>query len=97
MASIIKPKDFLLRLKNEGISAAGISPSDLLEIAELSITIPFARALNAKEFYDTLKKAASAFNSDAALNGNPPIDFDDLYTRYSEYIEALKLFEQESE
>jgi len=92
MANIIKPREFLMRLKNEDSSTMVILPSDLLKIAELGITIPLSRALNEIEFYDTLKKAVSDFNSDAALSGNPSIDFDDLSTRYSEYVEVLGRF-----
>ena len=95
MANIIKPRDFLTQLKNDRTTTVKIKPSDLLEIIELGIIIPLSKALNASEFYDTLKKAASDFNSDAALNGNLPIDFDDLHTKYSEYIEALKIFMRE--
>jgi len=92
MANTIKPRDFLLQLKSEGTSATVIRLSDLLEIVELGITIPLSMALNVTVFYDILKRAVSDFNSDAALSSNPPIDFDDLYTKYSEYIEALKIF-----
>jgi len=92
MENIIKPREFLMQLKSEGMSAMAISSSDLLEIAELGITIPLSGALNVTEFYDILKKAVSDFNSDAALSGNPSIDFDDLHTRYNEYVEALKIF-----
>jgi len=92
MENIIKPRKFLMQLKSEGMSAMAISSSDLLEIAELGITIPLSGALNVAAFYDTLKKAVSDFNSDAALSGNPPSDFDDLYTKYCEYIEVLKIF-----
>jgi len=97
MENIVKPREFLLRLKSTGVAAVEMMPSDLLEIAELGVTIPFSRALNVTEFYDILKKAASDFNSDAALSGNTPIDFDDLYTKYCEYVEALKGFISESD
>ena len=92
MKNIIKPKDFLLQLKCEGAALAFISPSDLLEVAELDITFPLSVAMVKEGFYDALKKAVSEFNSDAALNGHAPHDFDDLYTKYSEYIEALSIF-----
>jgi len=92
MENIIKPRDFLIQLKSKGTTSVVILPSDLLEIAELSITIPVARALIISEFYNTLKKAVSDFNADSALSGNTPIDFDDLYTKYCEYVEALKGF-----
>jgi len=95
MANIIKPKEFLTQLKNSGSPAPLINPSDLLEIAELNITIPLSKALKTIEFYDMLKKAVSDFNSDAALNGNLSVDFDDLYTRYSEYIAVMEYFSQE--
>ena len=91
MANIINPRDFLMRLKSEGITSTLISPSDLLEIAELGITIPLVRASNVEEFYDILKKAVSDFNADAALTDGLSQDFDDLYTKYSEYIEALNV------
>jgi hypothetical protein len=97
MANIIKTKEFLIRLKNDSTSAVAIGVSDLLEITELGITIPFSEASNRSRFYDILKRAVSDFNSDAALNGNSPIDFDDLHTKYSEYVEVLKKFVQESE
>ena len=97
MANIIKPRDFLLRLKNEGTTATVIKPSDILEVAELGITFPFSRALDEAGFYDLLKKATSDFNSEAALSGNPPVDFDDLYTKYSEYVEALEIFIHKSD
>jgi len=96
MKNLIKPKKFLLQLKNDGTSAMKITPSDLIEVAELDLSVPFSEALDTSKFYDILKKAVSDFNSNAALNGKPSVDFDDLHTKYSEYIEALKLFVQES-
>jgi len=95
MTKIIKPKNFLIRLKSQGITPAEIHPSDLLEVVELDMTLPFSEALDRSIFYQTLKKAVSDANSDAALSGHLPIDFDDLYTKYSEYLEALKIFVQE--
>ena len=91
MRKTIKPKDFLLQLRREGTIPTAISSSDLLEIAELSITLPLSMAFVEADFHETLKKAVSEFNSDAALSGFSPYDFDDLYTKYSEYIEALKI------
>lgn len=97
MANIIKPKDFLLQLKNNNESVVKIRISDLLEITELGVTFPLTTVSDVSEFYYILKKAVSDFNSDAAINGHPPIDFDDLHTKYSEYMEALKIFMQESD
>ena len=97
MTTIIRPKDFLIQLKNNRMAITKVATSDLLEITELGVTFPLAQTLNLSEFYHSLKKAVSDFNSDAALNGNSPIDFDDLHTKYSEYIEALKLYLQESD
>ena len=92
MIKIIKPKEFLTQLKNNSKSTTKVMPSDLLEIAELNVSFTFSKALNDPEFYNILKKATSDFNSNAALNGNLAVDFDDLYIKYSEYIEALKTF-----
>lgn len=98
MVNVINPKDFLLRLKRKDPPLLVITPTDVLEIVELGITIPISRALDSPVFYDTLKKAVSDFNADAALNENAHfnedayIDFDDLYTRYWEYVEVLKTF-----
>lgn len=97
MANIIHPKDFLLRLKKNSTSVVEIRTSDLLEITELGITLPFSIVSNVSAFYHILKKAVSDFNLDAAINSNPPLDFDDLHTKYSEYIEALKIFMGESD
>ena len=90
MANIIQAKDFLLQLKHNNALPSKIMLSDLLEIPELGMTVPFSRVLNTLQFYDLLKKATSDFNSDAALSGYEFVDFDDLYTRYSEYVEAFK-------
>ena len=92
MATIIQPRDFLKQLKENQPHAMVIRSSDLLEIPELSLTLSFLTAVNTADFYDTLKKAVSEFNSAAALYDLPSLDFDDLYTKYSEYIEALKPF-----
>jgi len=97
MRNVIKPKDFLLQLKKKGAMPTTISPSDLLEIVELGMVCPLSMAVVETAFHDTLKKAVSAFNSEAALNGFPPHDFDDLYTKYSEYIEALSSFIEQSD
>lgn len=97
MITIINPRDFLLQLKNNSATTLTMMPSDLLEIPELNLTLLFSKALEPAEFYDTLKKATSDFNSNATLNGKPPIDFDDLYTKYSEYIEVLKTVIQQSD
>ena len=93
MANVINPKDFLLQLKRTGKPLVMISPSvDMLEIAELGIILPLSKVLNPSEFYDALKKAVSEFNADAALNGTLYLDFDDLHTKYSEYMEVLERF-----
>jgi len=92
MANIIKPRAFLTQLKKQGTSTVEIGPTDLLEITELGITIPLGKAVNGSVYDDTLKKAVSDFNSNAALNGNLTLDFDDLHTKYSEYIEVLRTF-----
>ena len=97
MANIIKPKEYLMRLKKKGISVPVIGPSDLLEIAELNMTTPFANTVHTLEFYCALKKAVSDFNGQAAINDHQPVDFDDLYTKYIEYIEALQTVVRESE
>jgi len=97
MATIIRPRDFLIRLKSADGVAKEVMRSDLLEITELGITIPFSVAVNVSEFLDLLKKAVSDFNADAALSNRSPIDFDDLYTKYSEYVEALKGFISKSD
>jgi len=90
MAKVIQPKRFLLQLKIPGFpNETTIHPTDFFEITELNLTIPVIDAVQSTIFYDRLKKAVSDFNSDAALNGKENVDFDDLYTRYSEYIEAL--------
>ena len=92
MTKIIHPKDFLKQQKRGGTPLANIKPTDRLKIAELGVTFTFSVALNKPEFYDALKKAVSSFNSEAALNGIDGIDFDDLYTKYDEYLSALASF-----
>ena len=96
MDNIIKPRDFLLQHKSNRATVEVVKTSDLIEISELGITLPLALALEESGFHSILKKAVSDFNSDAALNGALPVDFDDLYTKYSEYMAVLKLFVQES-
>jgi|GEM_PF-1807896 len=95
MKNVIKPRDFLTKLRNEDITTVSLNSSDLLEIAELGITLPFSEILNNAVFYDILKRAVSDFNADAALTGRTSVDFDDLYTKYSEYVAVLESFIQE--
>ncbi|MCL1990611.1 MAG: hypothetical protein FWG67_06955 [Defluviitaleaceae bacterium] len=97
MVTIIQPRDFLMRLKNDASSELAIRPSDLLLLPELAVTIPLSKALDEAAFYRTLKKAVSEFNSDAALNDRLFLDFDDLHTKYSEYAEVLKPLLREAE
>lgn len=92
MAKIINPKDFLLQLKISGFPNKTLSSCDLIEVTELNTTFPILEATQPSKFYNLLKKAVSDFNSDAALNGKPDVDFDDLYTRYSEYMEVMMGF-----
>ena len=92
MKESIEPRAFLCQQRGAEPSASLIKLSDLLLISELNISVPFAEALDESKFYHYLKKTVSEFNANAALNGNPPLDFDDLHTRYSEYFAALKSF-----
>ncbi|MCL2560178.1 MAG: hypothetical protein FWE07_06785 [Turicibacter sp.] len=92
MKNVINPRNVLRQLKKDRASAPTISSSDLLEIDELGITVPFATAMANEAFYLVLKKAVSDYNSEAALAGTAPIDFDDLHTKYSEYVEVMANF-----
>ena len=89
MGKIINPKTFLLTMRSKGSSVTVLSPSDQLELPELNITVPLELALDHQAFYAHMKKAVSGYNAEASLNGKSPLDFDDLHTRYGEYIEAL--------
>ena len=93
MGKTIEPRTFLRQQQGEKPSTSLIEPSDLLVISELNVRIPFAEVFEEQEFYQYLKKAVSEFNAGAALNGNAPADFDDLHTKYSEYLAALKSFQ----
>lgn len=95
MSKIIKPKEFLRRQKD--FAPKTIDLNSYIEITELEITIPVLKALQPATFYNVLKKAVSEFNAAAALNDNSYIDFDDLYTKYSEYMEAIINFVQQSD
>jgi len=92
MGKTIEPKTFLMQQRTENQSVITLEPSDSLAITPLGVNIPLSVALNEQDFYFVLKKAVSEYNSNAALNGKLPEDFDDLHTRYFEYIEALKSF-----
>ena len=69
-----------------------LSSSDLLSLPELGINVPLSLALSDQEFYSHLKKCVSDYNAAAALSSKSLVDFDDLHTRYTEYVEALKSF-----
>ena len=92
MAQTFDPKAFLLRQRSNEPSVLVLKPSDLIKITELGVDIPLQTTLDEQEFYQYLKQAVSEYNAHAALNSKLPEDFDDLYTRYSEYIEAVKSF-----
>ena len=89
MGKIINPKTFLLSMRSKGSSVGVLSPSDQLKLPELNITVPLKLALDHHAFYAHMKKAVSDYNANAALSGKSPLDFDDLHTRYSEYVAAL--------
>jgi len=91
MENIIKPKDFLTRLKNNQGPRAAVRASDLMEIGEIDFTIPLAEALDSPLFYTTLKRAVSDYNADAFLSGRDSVDFDDLHTKYGEYVDTLQM------
>jgi len=82
----------LLQLKSTDETVKKVMLADLLEITELGMTIAFYLAVDVSKFYNLLKKAVSDFNADATLFDKELIDFDDLYTKYSEYVEVLKMF-----
>jgi len=92
MGQTIDPKAFLLQQRGNELSAMVIKSSDLIKITELGIDVPLQLALAEQDFRMFLKQTVSEYNAHAALNSKSPEDFDDLYTRYSEYIEALKSF-----
>jgi len=92
MGKIIEPKAFLQQLQTGAQSALVISPSDLLKIEPLNVGVPLPVAFNESDFYQNLKEAVSNYNADAALSGGLSVDFDDLHTKYCEYIAALKSF-----
>jgi len=89
---LINPKDFLLQQRRNDFPLASIKPSDDVEIAEIGVIFPLSWALDDRVFYEKLKEATSLYNQQAALNSQDAIDFDDLHTRYWEYMMALKHF-----
>lgn len=90
MGNIIDPKTFLTNLRQKDSQPAVIEHFDSIAVTELNINIKLEVALNEQEFYAYMKKAVSDYNANAAINGVSGKDFDDLHTRYNEYIEALK-------
>jgi len=92
MARIINPKLFLKEARIPGFANGSITKEDLIEIVEINTSLPLIEAIEIESFSQRLKKEISDYNSQAALNGNDLVDFDDLNTKYIEYIEALTTF-----
>ena len=92
MGQIIDPKSFLIQQRDKSPSLPALEPSDLIRITELNMDIPLSLVLDEQKCYQHLKQMVSEYNGNAALTNKSPVDFDDLHTRYSEYIEALKSF-----
>lgn len=64
-----------------------------VEIPELVATLPLKEVFDADVFYTSLKRLVSTFNQEASLSGQAHADFDDLHTKYSEYVEAMRLYQ----
>jgi len=91
MGTVIQPKKVLEAFRKDGVKPA-LKINDVLFIEEIGKEISLRNALNEPLFHDLLKGAVSEVNQEAALDGTPVIDFDDLYTKYSEYVTALQWF-----
>lgn len=91
MAKHISPKQYFQQFR-DGTAPEISFAHDFLLVEELGKSFSLAGVFDERRFLDDLKKATSEFNLDAALNGDAPLDFDDLSTKYCEYIETLKSF-----
>jgi len=91
MSKVIHPKKILEAFRRHG-DKPSVTRDDLLLIEELEEKLSLTCAIDEALFYNELKKMVSAFNQETALTGRPSIDFDDLYTKYSEYIAVLQPF-----
>jgi len=89
---IIHPKQLLREARLHPHEKIKISLTDTLYVEEIHVKMPITAALDELAFYEQLKKATSDYNANAALNGTTPVDFDDLHTKYLEYIHALDSF-----
>lgn len=91
MSQLIVPRQLFTDLKN-GTKPPILSPNDVLVVEELGQEVLFSLAMDASDFYHFLKKGVAGYNSQAFLSNGDLLDFDDLYTKYEEYLEVLSLF-----
>jgi len=88
---VIQPKKMLKTFRIDGVQPP-LNVEDVLLIEEIGSEMALRHGTCEQMFYNCLKEMVSAYNQEAELSGNLPVDFDDLHTKYSEYLAVLQTF-----
>lgn len=89
MSTVIVPQEFLRATSINKKAPANLSGDTEILISELDARFKYETIDNEEKLCRVLKQAVSDYNATAFLKGEPLEDFDDLSTKYGEYMLAM--------
>lgn len=76
----------------EQVQKETLQLQDILYFPEVKLALTYEQAKDVTNFKNHLKQAVSNYNSHAFLADEPLLDFDDLHTKYDEYMSVLEVY-----